>query len=110
MGMFGIAEIIANLEQKEHREVFTSKVGSADADARRTCKRMIAPILRGTALGSVLGVLPGGGALLASFAAYTLEKKVSQAPARVRQGRHRGRRRRRKRPTTPARRPRSSRC
>ena len=54
---------------------------------------MIAPILRGTVLGSALGILPGGGALLASFGAYTLEKKVSKILARVRQGRDRGRRR-----------------
>jgi putative tricarboxylic transport membrane protein len=77
MGMFGIAEIIANLEQKEHREVFTSKVGSL-WPTREDWKRMIAPILRGTALGSALGILPGGGALLASFGAYTLEKKISK--------------------------------
>src|SRR4029079_12450629 len=77
MGMFGIAEIIGNLEQKEHREVFTSKVGSL-WPTKEDWKRMWKPILRGTALGSALGILPGGGALLASFGAYTLEKKVSR--------------------------------
>jgi len=77
MGMFGICEIIANLEQKEHREVFTSKVGSL-MPSKEDFRRMIAPILRGTVLGSALGILPGGGALLASFGAYTLEKKVSK--------------------------------
>ena len=77
MGMFGICEIIANLEQKEHREVFTSKVGSL-IPTKEDFRRMIAPILRGTVLGSALGILPGGGALLASFGAYTLEKKVSK--------------------------------
>jgi putative tricarboxylic transport membrane protein len=77
MGMFGIAEIIGNLEQKEHREVFTSKVGHL-WPTKEDWKRMWAPILRGTALGSALGILPGGGALLASFGAYTLEKKISK--------------------------------
>ena len=77
MGMFGICEIIANLEQKEKREVFTSKVGSL-MPTKEDFKRMIPPILRGTVLGSCLGILPGGGALLASFGAYTLEKKVSK--------------------------------
>jgi TctA family transporter len=77
MGMFGICEIIANLEQKEHREIFTSSVGKL-MPSKEDWKRMVMPILRGTALGSALGILPGGGALLASFGAYTLEKKVSK--------------------------------
>ena len=77
MGMFGICEIIANLEQKEHREIFTNKVGTL-MPSKEDWKRMVAPIIRGTALGSALGILPGGGALLASFGAYTLEKKVSK--------------------------------
>ncbi|MBI1942019.1 MAG: tripartite tricarboxylate transporter permease, partial [Betaproteobacteria bacterium] len=77
MGMFGLAEIIGNLEQKEHREVFTSRVGSL-MPSKEDWKRMWKPITRGTALGSALGILPGGGALLSSFAAYTLEKKVSK--------------------------------
>ena len=77
MGMFGICEIIANLEQKEQREVFTSSVGKM-MPSKEDWKRMVMPIIRGTALGSALGILPGGGALLASFGAYTLEKKVSK--------------------------------
>lgn len=43
-------------------------------------KRMTAPILRGTAIGSALGILPGGGAILASFASYTVEKRISKTP------------------------------
>ena len=85
MGMFGTAEIIANLEQGEKREVFTSKVKSL-MPSREDFKRMWAPILRGTALGSFLGILPGGGALLASFGAYTLEKKVSSHPEQFGKG------------------------
>ena len=77
MGMFGLAEIIANLEQKGEREVFTKKVTHL-WPRKEDWKRIWAPILRGTFLGSALGILPGGGALLASFGAYTLEKKVSK--------------------------------
>ncbi len=77
MGVFGFAEIIKNLEQKETREVFTNKVTSMFPTGE-DFKRMLAPILRGTFLGSALGVLPGGGAALASFGAYSLEKKVSR--------------------------------
>ena len=110
MGLFGFAEIIINLEQGEKREVFTDKVdGPADQVERLQGARWPA-ILRGTALGSFLGILPGGGALLSSFASYTRREEARQGPVAVRQGRDRGRGRRRKPPTTPARRPRSSRC
>jgi TctA family transporter len=85
MGMFGTAEIIANLEQGEHREVFTGKVKNL-FPTKDDFKRIWAPILRGTALGSFLGILPGGGALLASFGAYTLEKKISSHPEQFGKG------------------------
>jgi TctA family transporter len=77
MGLFGIAEIITNLELKDEREVFTNKVTNM-FPTREDWKRMWKPILRGTVLGSALGILPGGGALLSSFGAYTLEKKISK--------------------------------
>jgi len=76
MGVFGFAEIIANVEKREHREVFTSKVGRLLPSARELADAAPA-IGRGTLLGSLLGILPGGGALLASFAAYTVEKKIA---------------------------------
>jgi len=76
MGVFGFAEIIANLENTDEREVFVKKVSNL-LPSLQDFKDSWASILRGTALGSALGILPGGGALLASFAAYTLEKKVS---------------------------------
>ena len=85
MGVFGFAEIIANLEQKEHREIFTKKVSNL-LPSLQDFKDSWASILRGTALGSFLGILPGGGALLASFAAYTLEKKVSKNSANFGKG------------------------
>jgi TctA family transporter len=85
MGMFGTAEIIANLELKDDREVFTGKVKNL-MPTKEDWKRIWAPILRGTALGSFLGILPGGGALLASFGAYTLEKKISKHPEQFGKG------------------------
>ncbi|WP_108648609.1 tripartite tricarboxylate transporter permease [Polynucleobacter rarus] len=85
MGMFGFAEIMGNLEQKEERETFLKKVTNL-WPTKTDFKRMIAPILRGTLLGSVLGILPGGGAALASFGAYSLEKKVSKYSAEFGKG------------------------
>ncbi len=76
MGVFGFAEIIGNLEDTEERELFIKKVVGL-LPTWQDLKDSAPSILRGTALGSALGILPGGGALLASFAAYTLEKKVS---------------------------------
>src|SRR5438046_7367574 len=85
MGMFGTAEIIANLELKDQREIFTSKVTHL-YPTKQDLKDSWAAVLRGTALGSMLGILPGGGALLASFGAYTLEKKVSKHPEKFGKG------------------------
>ncbi|RZJ84283.1 MAG: tripartite tricarboxylate transporter permease [Massilia sp.] len=80
MGVFGFGEIIANLGQpEEHREVFTKEVKGL-WPTREDFREAWPSVVRGTALGSVLGVLPGGGALLASFASYTLEKKVVRNP------------------------------
>ena len=77
MGMFGFAEIMANLEQKENRETFLKKITNL-WPTMVDFKRMVPPILRGTFLGSFLGILPGGGASLAAFGAYSLEKKMSK--------------------------------
>ncbi len=83
MGIFGFGEIISNLGRPaEHREVFTKDVKDL-WPTRQDFKDAFPAVLRGTALGSVLGVLPGGGALLASFAAYTLEKKSRGRPGEV---------------------------
>jgi TctA family transporter len=79
MGLFGVAEIVRNLEGREVRETFTQGLERL-WPSRADFKRMWPAILRGTALGSALGVLPGGGAALASFSSYTLEKKVSRNP------------------------------
>jgi putative tricarboxylic transport membrane protein len=83
MGVFGFGEIIANLGQPaEHREVFTKHVKGL-WPTREDFKLAFPAVLRGTALGSMLGVLPGGGALLSAFAAYTIEKKTPMKPGEV---------------------------
>ena len=77
MGMFGLGEIIRELEHEATRTLVSTRIKGL-MPSKDDFKRMVAPILRGTALGSLLGILPGGGAMLASFAAYSLEKKVSK--------------------------------
>ncbi len=83
MGVFGYGEIIQNLSHPdEKREVFTGKV-SGILPTGEDFKRMIPAVLRGTTLGSALGILPGGGALLSAFTAYTIEKKTKLQPGEV---------------------------
>ncbi|MBL8315660.1 MAG: tripartite tricarboxylate transporter permease [Rubrivivax sp.] len=80
MGVFGFGEIITNLSRPaEHREVFTKDVKGLWPTAD-DFRHAWPAVLRGTTLGSILGVLPGGGALLAAFAAYTVEKKMRMGP------------------------------
>ncbi len=79
VGVFGIAEILRNLENEHERDVMIKKVTNL-WPTREDWKEMTAPILRGTAIGSALGILPGGGAILASFASYTVEKRISKTP------------------------------
>ena len=85
MGLFGFAEIITNLESPERREVLKAKVRGLWI-TREQFRRAWPAVLRGTGLGSVLGLLPGGGAMLASFASYAVEKKVAKDPSRFGQG------------------------
>jgi TctA family transporter len=85
MGLFGFSEIILNLESTEKRELITTKLrGMWPTKAQF---KLAAPaVLRGTALGSVLGVLPGGGAMLSSFASYSIEKKLAKDPSQFGKG------------------------
>jgi TctA family transporter len=85
MGMFGLAEIIANLENEATRTSLIKHVTGL-LPSREDWRRILGPIARGTVLGSALGILPGGGALLASFASYSLEKKISKTPEQFGQG------------------------
>ncbi|MFC0341303.1 tripartite tricarboxylate transporter permease [Paracoccus niistensis] len=79
IGVFGFAEILRNLEDEHEREVMTKNINRL-FPSRDEFRQMAGPILRGTGIGSVLGILPGGGAILASFASYTMEKKLSKTP------------------------------
>ena len=80
VGIFGVAEILRNLENEKGREVMVKSVSNLWL-GKEEFKRIIAPVIRGTALGSVLGILPGGGHILASFASYSAEKRLSKNPA-----------------------------
>jgi putative tricarboxylic transport membrane protein len=90
MGLFGFAEIIANLSRPaEQRNALTSGIGSV-WPTRSDAKQAAGAVVRGTSVGSLLGVLPGGGVLLASFAAYTLEKRLAGSGGTFGQGDIRG--------------------
>ena len=85
VGLFGVAEILSNLEQEMKREVVKARIGGlwpSLADWREARR----PIVRGTVLGFFLGILPGGGAVIAAFASYALEKKLSATPERFGNG------------------------
>jgi putative tricarboxylic transport membrane protein len=85
MGLFGFAEVIRNLENPEARDVVRGVIGRllpSGADMRASAM----PIARGTLLGSILGLLPGNGAVLGPFASYSLEKKLAKDPSRFGQG------------------------
>ena len=79
MGLFGVAEVIGTAGRPTNRELVTRKVTGL-MPTREDLRHMAPAVLRGTGLGSLLGLLPGGGATLASFAAYAVEKKVSKRP------------------------------
>jgi len=85
MGLFGFSEIILNLESTEKRELITTKLRGM-WPTKAQFKLAWPAVLRGTALGSVLGVLPGGGAMLSSFASYSIEKKLAKDPSQFGKG------------------------
>ena len=85
MGLFGFAEILTNLESTEKRELITAKIGGLWL-TKQQFKEAWPAVLRGTGIGSILGLLPGGGAMLASFGSYALEKKLAKDPSRFGKG------------------------
>src|SRR5229473_7658409 len=89
MAFFGMADVVLNLERPEQTGIYTSRIGSV-LPTIGDLKTSFWSIVRGTALGSILGILPGGGALLASFAAYMFEKKVAKPPRNFGEGDIRG--------------------
>ncbi|CAH1651909.1 tripartite tricarboxylate transporter permease [Chelatococcus asaccharovorans] len=78
-GIFGLGDVLANLDNERVRAASVAPVSTL-FPTREDWKRMIGPIVRGTGVGVVLGVLPGAGVLLSSFSAYALEKKLSRHP------------------------------
>ncbi len=85
VGLFGVGEIVRNLEHSDSRSVISSKIGRL-MPTRRDMRTALPAIARGTALGSFLGILPGGGATLSAFASYALEKRVARDPSRFGSG------------------------
>ncbi|MFL5023284.1 tripartite tricarboxylate transporter permease [Microvirga tunisiensis] len=85
MGIFGIAEVMRNLDHTEHRDVMRQAIGRL-LPSKEDFKQSYKPILRGTFIGAILGILPGNGAVLGPFAAYTLEKKLAKDPRRFGRG------------------------
>ncbi|HTN60990.1 MAG TPA: tripartite tricarboxylate transporter permease, partial [Devosia sp.] len=85
VGVFGVAEILRNLESEHEREANVKEVKNLWL-TKADFKRIIAPVLRGTALGSLLGILPGGGHILSAFASYSAEKRLSKTPEKFGHG------------------------
>ena len=85
MGLFGFAEILRNLENPEARDVARTTIGRLLPDMDDV-KRCVGPVLRGTGVGAILGILPGNGAVLGPFASYTLEKRLAKDPSRFGRG------------------------
>jgi putative tricarboxylic transport membrane protein len=85
MGLFGISEILSNLEQPLERVIFQSRIKNLLPNLQ-DWKRSIGPIIRGSLIGFLLGILPGGGAVLSSFVSYSVEKRVSKNPEMFGQG------------------------
>jgi len=85
MGLFAIGEVIANLHNTQQRSFLTSKITGLWL-SRKDFKESWKAVLRGTGVGSLLGILPGGGAILGSFAAYMVEKKIAKDPSRFGKG------------------------
>jgi putative tricarboxylic transport membrane protein len=79
MGLFGISEVLINIEQKEVRDIFKSKIKGL-LPTRQDWRESTGPIMRGSIVGFFLGILPGGGAIMASFTSYAMEKRLSGHP------------------------------
>lgn len=85
MGLFGVAEVLINIEQVIKRDVIETKITQLLPN-KEEWKASAGPVGRGTLLGFFLGILPGGGAVVASFASYALEKRLSKTPERFGKG------------------------
>src|ERR687894_667670 len=85
MGVFGFAEIMRNLEVQQNRDIVQQRITGL-MPTKKDLRDAAPAVLRGTFLGSILGILPGGGTILAAFGSYTLEKKIAKDPSRFGRG------------------------
>jgi putative tricarboxylic transport membrane protein len=85
MGLFGFSEVLRNLETPETRDVVRGAIGKL-LPGKEDMKQSALPVLRGTLIGAILGILPGNGAVLGPFASYTIEKKLAKRPERFGRG------------------------
>lgn len=85
MGLFGVAEVLRNIVEEPERQIFKTRLRDLMPN-REEWSRSWKPTLRGSAIGFLLGILPGGGAIISSFAAYSVEKKIAKHPERFGQG------------------------
>ncbi|MBF9234992.1 tripartite tricarboxylate transporter permease [Microvirga alba] len=85
MGIFGIAEVMRNLDNTEARDIVHKAIGRLLPN-KEDFKQSYASVIRGTVIGSILGILPGNGAVLGPFASYTVEKKLAKDPRRFGRG------------------------
>lgn len=85
MGLFGISEVLVNIEQSVPSEILKTKLKNL-LPTLSDWRQSIGPILRGTAIGFFLGILPGGGAIISSFTSYGVEKRLSKEPDRFGKG------------------------
>ena len=87
MGLFGISEVLLNLSSPSKQEIYSTRISNL-LPSLQDWKDSIRPIFRGSILGFFLGILPGGGAVISSFGAYALEKKISKHPEKIRDRSH----------------------
>jgi putative tricarboxylic transport membrane protein len=79
MGLFGIAEILINLEQTVVPEVIKPKLATL-LPSREDCRRSLGPIVRGSGVGFLIGILPGAAHIISTFVSYAMEKRLSRYP------------------------------
>ena len=85
MGLFGVSEVLLNIERIVHRDIFQTSLKGL-LPSRQDWRQSAGPIARGSLLGFLLGILPGGGGVISSFLSYAMEKKISRHPERFGQG------------------------
>lgn len=85
MGIYGLGEVLHNLDHMQSRDIFATQIGRLLPNAKEWAEAKW-PIIRGTAIGFLLGLLPGGGAIIASFVSYATEKRLSKTPKKFGSG------------------------